>query len=61
VAQILGPRPRPRGKHVVLLHDLPRLTLSSSGPLPFQLDGDDLGDRQEVEFVSVPHALEVMA
>jgi diacylglycerol kinase family enzyme len=60
VAQILMKEPRPRGKHLVLLHDLPTLTLTSDVALPFQLDGDDLGDRDRVVFTSVPHALEVM-
>lgn len=60
VLQILRKDPRPRGKHLVLLHDLPWLTLESTEPLPFQLDGDDLGDRTRVVFTAVPDALEVM-
>jgi len=60
VTQILMKDPKPRGKHVVLLHDLPRLVLEATSPLPFQLDGDDLGDRSKVVFTAVPAALEVM-
>lgn len=59
-AQILVKDPRPRGKRVVLLHDLPSLTLAANMPLPFQLDGDDLGDRTEVVLTAVPDALQVM-
>lgn len=50
----------PHGKRVVLLHDLPALTLSAEQPLPFQLDGDDVGDRQQVVLRSVPAALQVL-
>lgn len=60
-AQILMPHPRPRGKRIVLLHDLPSLVLESDGDLPFQLDGDDLGDRRRVVFTAVPDALTVLA
>ena len=58
--QILSRRARPRGKHLVLLHDQPRLVLSSPVPLPFQLDGDDLGDRSRVVLTAVPDALRVV-
>ena len=57
LAQIL--RHGPHGKRVVLLHDLPAFTLTGDGPLPFQLDGDELGDRTSVALRSVPDALEV--
>lgn len=57
LVQIL--RGNPHGKRVVLLHDLPGFTLTGDGPLPFQLDGDELGDRTSVVLRSVPHALDV--
>jgi diacylglycerol kinase family enzyme len=60
VPQIIGDRPRPRGRRVVLLHDLPELTLSCEEPLPLQVDGDDLGDRTSVRMRSVPSALSVL-
>ena len=59
-AQVLAKNPRPRGKHVVALHDLPALTLTADLPLPFQLDGDDLGDREQVHLRAVPGALHVV-
>ena len=58
--QILTPGARPRGKHVIGLHDLPGFTLTADSPQPFQLDGDDLGDRTSVVFRAVPDALQVI-
>ncbi|MCW2585029.1 MAG: Diacylglycerol kinase [Frankiales bacterium] len=58
--QILAAGARPRGKRVVALHDLPALTLRADVPLPFQLDGDDLGDREQVALKAVPQALQVI-
>ena len=58
--QILAKEPRPRGRRVVSLHDLPELTLRADLPLPFQLDGEDLGDREYVHLRAVPQALEVV-
>jgi diacylglycerol kinase family enzyme len=58
LTQIL--RDGPHGKHVVLLHDLPGFTLTADGPTPFQLDGDELGDRTSVVLTSVPRALRVL-
>ncbi len=53
-------QPRPHGRHVVALHDLPQLTLRSDTPLPFQLDGEPLSERTEVRFRSVPSALRIV-
>jgi diacylglycerol kinase family enzyme len=58
--QILFTDALPKGKHVVNLHDLETFTLTADGPLPFQLDGDDLGDRISVVFRAVPDALSVI-
>ena len=60
LSQLLAKDSRPHGKRVVLLHDLPGFTLTADGPLPFQLDGDELGDRQSVVLRSVPQALSVV-
>jgi diacylglycerol kinase family enzyme len=59
--QILSTRPRPRGRAVLSLHDTPGFRLTTDRPMAFQVDGDDLGDRTEVVFRSVPHALDVVA
>ena len=58
--QILATDTRPRGKRVLALHDIPSLTLSADLPLPFQLDGDDLGDRDRISVRAVPAALQVV-
>ncbi|WP_149100653.1 diacylglycerol/lipid kinase family protein [Actinoplanes teichomyceticus] len=50
----------PHGKQVLRLHDLAEFTVVSSRPQAFQLDGDYLGERQKVHFVSVPSALRVI-
>ncbi|HET6213886.1 MAG TPA: diacylglycerol kinase family protein [Micromonosporaceae bacterium] len=60
VVQILAPDGDPRGRQVLRLHDLASFTLRAGRPQPFQLDGDYLGEREKVEFVSVPHALRVI-
>jgi diacylglycerol kinase family enzyme len=60
MSQVLAPRPHPRGRNVVALHDLTAFTLRSPRPVAFQLDGDYLGDRNEVELTAVPAALRVI-
>ncbi len=58
--QILSPRPRPRGRAVVSLHDSPGFMITSDEPMALQVDGDDLGDRTKVVFRSFPGALDVV-
>jgi diacylglycerol kinase family enzyme len=58
--QILLADPRPSGRDVLALHDLERFVLRADRPLAFQVDGDDLGDRAQVAFRSVPRALDVV-
>jgi diacylglycerol kinase family enzyme len=55
-----GDRP-PRGRNVVSLHDLPEITLRSDRPAAFQVDGEYMGEREFVRFLSVPDALRVIA
>jgi diacylglycerol kinase family enzyme len=50
----------PHGRDVVRLHDQAEFTVVASRPQAFQLDGDYLGERQKVHFVSVPEALRVI-
>jgi len=54
--EIIGPF----GKHVLTLHDLSEFTLSAKLPTGFQVDGDYLGERNEVRFTSVPDAIRVV-
>ncbi len=58
--QILASPPRPHGRRVLAVHDAAELVLSSRVPLPFQLDGEDVGDRSRVRFRGVPAALSVV-
>jgi diacylglycerol kinase family enzyme len=60
VTQMVARNADPRGKHVLRLHDQAEFTVIASRPQPFQLDGDYLGERQKVHFLSVPEALRVI-
>jgi diacylglycerol kinase family enzyme len=60
VQQILARRPQPHGKRVLSLHDLEAFTLRADRPMAFQLDGDYLGERDKIEFLSVPEALRIV-
>jgi len=59
--QILSRRPRPRGRAVLGLHDQDCFRITADRPTALQVDGDDLGDRTDVVFRSVPLALDVVA
>jgi diacylglycerol kinase family enzyme len=60
VTQMVSRNADPHGKHVLRLHDQAEFTVVASRPQPFQLDGDYLGERQKVHFLSVPDALRVI-
>ena len=58
--QILSAKPRLRGRPLLLLHDVDAFTVTADRPLPFQVDGDDLGERTSVAFRAIRHALDVL-
>jgi diacylglycerol kinase family enzyme len=60
LAQLATRKGDPRGKQVLHLHDQDEFTVVAARPQAFQLDGDYLGERQKVHFVSVPEALRVI-
>jgi diacylglycerol kinase family enzyme len=60
MAQITRKAPGPSRIGSVVQHDLPHLTLRSDQPLLLHVDGELVGPRQGVEFVSVPAAIEVV-
>jgi diacylglycerol kinase family enzyme len=61
IRQIIGERTGlPTGKHLVHAHDEAELTLSAARPVAFQLDGDYLGEHEQVLFRSIPNALQVL-
>ncbi len=50
-----------RGRHVLARHDQSRVGMRANRPIAFQIDGEYVGERQEVAFRSVPKALRVVA
>jgi diacylglycerol kinase family enzyme len=60
VRQILSKRPDPHGRDVLLLHDQDEFVLVADGPMALQVDGDYVGEREEIRFASVPEALRVI-
>ncbi|MCE0766385.1 diacylglycerol kinase family lipid kinase [Pseudonocardia kujensis] len=57
---ILSPDGDPHGRNIVRQDAVPSIRIRSAEPLALQLDGDHLGSRTDVEFVSVPGALRVV-
>jgi len=47
-------------KHALLAHDLDELVVTGHGPLPYQVDGDFLGDGEEFRFEHRPEALSLV-
>jgi diacylglycerol kinase family enzyme len=58
---MLSPHPRAGYPGMTLLHDVDGFTLSADIPLPFQLDGEYVGDRTSVTFGCLRSALAVVA
>lgn len=59
LGQILGGRTPPHGRQIARWHDLSELTLTAPVAQPFQVDGDYLGQRREVELTASPRAIRV--
>ncbi|HEX4902444.1 MAG TPA: diacylglycerol kinase family protein [Acidimicrobiales bacterium] len=47
-------------KHALLAHDLDELVVSGHGPVPYQVDGDFLGEGEEFRFEHRPEALNLV-
>jgi diacylglycerol kinase family enzyme len=60
-AQAMARTPHAHGRRVLLVHDAPSVVLTAARPLPFQVDGEDVGDRSRVVITGVPAALQVVA
>jgi diacylglycerol kinase family enzyme len=61
VRQILAQKGAgPRGRQVVTAHDLETVTVSSTRPLACQVDGEYVGEREQLVLRSVPDALRVV-
>lgn len=59
--QLLTPGVSPRAKKLIRVDDVPSVHISASRPIGLQMDGDYIGLCNDVEFVSVPEALDVVA
>jgi diacylglycerol kinase family enzyme len=58
---MLSPHPRAGYPGLPVLHDVDGFSLASDVPLPFQLDGEYVGDRTSVAFGCLRSALDVVA
>lgn len=56
----MASRRGPRGRHVVSLHNQSGFTLRASRPVPVQVDGDYIGERELVTVSSVPRAIQLV-
>jgi diacylglycerol kinase family enzyme len=53
-------RGQERARDVLYAHDLDRLAVRCDAPMPFQLDGEDLGDVRDVAFAAERDAVTVL-
>jgi diacylglycerol kinase family enzyme len=49
-----------RNRHVLYLHDQGRIEIAAQAPLPVQMDGEYLGDRERLSLEAVPDALSLV-
>jgi diacylglycerol kinase family enzyme len=61
VRQMVARKPRLAANHLIRDDDLPWLRVTSDTPVACQIDGDFLGQRDEMTFTAVPQALGVVA
>ncbi len=61
VRQMLSKRPKLAAKHLIRSDDVHSVTVTSDTPIATQIDGDYLGERETMNFRSVPDALDVVA
>jgi diacylglycerol kinase family enzyme len=61
VRQMLSKKPRLDAKHLVRDDDLPWVRVTADTPVPCQIDGDYVGERESLVFTSVKDALGVVA
>jgi diacylglycerol kinase family enzyme len=60
VAQIFTSRRHIRNRHALYLRDQPKIEITCVQPLPVQMDGEYIGDRDRVVLESVPNALSLL-
>ncbi|GAA3355043.1 MULTISPECIES: diacylglycerol kinase family protein [Saccharopolyspora] len=59
IAQMLRGSAKPHGRNALRRADVGHIHVACQEPLRLQVDGDNLGERSVIEFVSVPDALRV--
>ncbi|WP_243792241.1 diacylglycerol kinase family protein [Saccharopolyspora gloriosae] len=59
IAQMLRGSAKPHGRNALRRADVGSIHVACQEPLRLQVDGDNLGERSVIEFVSVPDALRV--
>jgi YegS/Rv2252/BmrU family lipid kinase len=60
VAQMFTSARHTRNRHVLYLHDQPRIEVTSTRPLPVEMDGEYVGDRDRLLLESIPDALSLL-
>jgi diacylglycerol kinase family enzyme len=60
VARILGAAKHGRSRHVLSLHDQPRIEILCDRPLPVQADGEYVGERESLTLEAVPDCLSLL-
>jgi diacylglycerol kinase family enzyme len=61
IGQMLSGSGRPlRGRHLISLHDEPRVRVTAGRPVAFQVDGEYMGEHESVLFESIPEAIRVI-
>lgn len=59
--QMLSKGDPPRGRGILAVHDEPSFCIHSARPIAFQVDGEYVGEVEQVTFRSVPDAIRVYA
>jgi diacylglycerol kinase family enzyme len=60
VAQMFRSARHTRNRHVLYLHDQPQIEITSRRPLPVEMDGEYLGERDRLLLETVPDALSLL-
>lgn len=60
IARLSGSKPRVGSRGAYLLHDLESLVIRSDSPVPVEVDGDFLGEREKLVLTATPRAIKVL-
>jgi diacylglycerol kinase family enzyme len=56
-----GAHPKMRGRRLLYVKDQPKFLVKCGRPMPLQMDGEFIGEREEILIESIPNALAVLA